>query len=773
MMMMMMNVYTKLVLHLFIVSTSISLITGHKSQIHKRMTNEHLVRTFRVDSHEQVPSYDIVHIRSIQRRGADDEDSKVLHMSAFGKKIKLDLKKNDDVNSNIKGVKIFSAQTKPDGHVDLQEEHDSGEETSDEIGEAYQDKEKMAAVVLRHGVNGDLEVEGIIGHNLVVRPIPKSVLDEIDHLPGNWDYEEDETDDEYVDDEVFLDDNDPNDIGDKKIHKKVNNVNEKFNRVVKDVPHVVRTPGGGSVHVVYHTNTSEVDSDHTDYMFMEGAMEKKFAAKLNQVNSTHSRHKRATTGPIYPEILAIVDYESYIMHGKNNREIKRYMVSFWNGVDMRYRLLSSPKIRVSLAGIIISKDSNANPYLERNRLSRSNKDAVDATGALTDLGRYLYRERRLPVYDAAVVITKLDMCRRRYSSGRCNRGTAGFAYVGGACVVNKRLEKVNSVAIIEDTGGFSGIIVAAHEVGHLLGCVHDGSPAPSYLGGPGAKHCLWKDGYIMSDLRHTERGFKWSSCSIQQFNHFLNGETADCLFNYPSQSQNLERVLPGKLLSLDAQCKRDRGTSACFKDSRVCAQLFCFDSSSGYCVSYRPAAEGSPCGNGQHCRNGQCVPDNDNVIPDYSQQTETYVANQRSGFGGRQHYAEDKPQTTTTTTTTKSPSIYRTRKYQIRRPTRKYYGSYTTKSYNRSTRKPFTTRKPYRSIYSRSKYTHRIRSYVSSSSNKEPSKTDDDDTCVDKVRSVAGLTCSKFLERHKTHHCETNYMKQNCCASRLKICVQR
>lgn len=44
---------------------------------------------------------------------------------------------------------------------------------------------------------------------------------------------------------------------------------------------------------------------------------------------------------------------------------------------------------------------------------------------------------------------------------------SGFAYVGGACVVNKRLEKVNSVAIIEDSGGFSGIIVAAHEIGHL------------------------------------------------------------------------------------------------------------------------------------------------------------------------------------------------------------------------------------------------------------------------------------------------------------------
>ena len=34
------------------------------------------------------------------------------------------------------------------------------------------------------------------------------------------------------------------------------------------------------------------------------------------------------------------------------------------------------------------------------------------------------------------------------------------------------------------------------------------------------------------------------------------------------------------------------------KDDRVCAQLFCFDAGSGYCVSYRPAAEGSRCGDG-------------------------------------------------------------------------------------------------------------------------------------------------------------------------------
>ena len=71
------------------------------------------------------------------------------------------------------------------------------------------------------------------------------------------------------------------------------------------------------------------------------------------------------------------------------------------------------------------------------------------------------------------------------------------------------------------------------------------------------------------------------------------------MYNSPHETESLPRVLPGKLLTLDAQCRKDRGTSACFKDDRVCSQLFCFDAGSGYCVSYRPAAEGSRCGDNQ------------------------------------------------------------------------------------------------------------------------------------------------------------------------------
>lgn len=46
------------------------------------------------------------------------------------------------------------------------------------------------------------------------------------------------------------------------------------------------------------------------------------------------------------------------LHGGDNVQIKRYFVSFWNGVDLRYKLLKGPKIRISIAGIIISRVIN-------------------------------------------------------------------------------------------------------------------------------------------------------------------------------------------------------------------------------------------------------------------------------------------------------------------------------------------------------------------------------------------------------------------------------
>ncbi|XP_037955326.1 uncharacterized protein LOC119685179 isoform X2 [Teleopsis dalmanni] len=499
--------------------------------------------------------------------------------SAFGENLNLTLRPTKGLFKDAPHkLRMWTVHSEPNAThgLDLQEVFDESAQSSEQIGEVFQDEENMAAILMRrHGETGDLVMEGSIGHEMVIKPVPHELSpnkEQAHHII----YKREAQPLEHLSDFAFME---PDDL---RTSEKL----EKLQRRQKRSANL--------------DDTAELTKEDEDAMHDE----------LTEDEEEHTRAKRQAPYIIYPEVLVIVDYDGYRLHGGDNLQVKRYFISFWNGVDLRYRLLKGPRIRISIAGIIISRGRDATPYLERNRVGR---DAIDSAAALTDMGKYLFRERRLPVYDIAVAITKYDMCRRR-KGGRCTKGTAGFAYVGGACVVNKRLEKVNSVAIIEDTGGFSGIIVAAHEVGHLLGAVHDGSPPPSYLGGPGAQRCRWEDGYIMSDLRHTERGFRWSPCTVQSFHHFLNGDTATCLHNAPHEDGALGRSLPGTLLSLDAQCRRDRGTYACFKDERVCAQLFCFDAQTGYCVAYRPAAEGSSCGNGLHCLDGRCAPLPTNAI---------------------------------------------------------------------------------------------------------------------------------------------------------------
>ncbi|XP_033248316.1 uncharacterized protein LOC108160508 isoform X6 [Drosophila miranda] len=607
--------------------------------LHKYMSPEQLQSVFHVDSHDAVPHYEVVQLlhhdpHQRQRRSISDSRRAVtalpphhvkkdlsknsyyselkhqamasggnhlsgldvsaiqshnVSFSAFGHHLNLTLRPTKGLFKDTPHqLRMWSVGGEPNAThgLDLQE-IPKEEHHKDEIGEVFQDERNMAAILMRrHMETGDLIMEGSIGHDLVIKPLPHELSpsqEEAHHIVYK---REASAAEDQLSDFAFME---PDDL---LASEKLERLQRRQRRKRRSVP----------------TSPDFEDLNDED----EGVLDAEPQTAESRTR-TRTRSRRQAPYIIYPEVLVIVDYDGYRLHGGDNLQVKRYFISFWNGVDLRYRLLKGPRIRISIAGIIISRGRDATPYLERNRVGR---DAIDSAAALTDMGKYLFRERRLPVYDIAVAITKYDMCRRR-KGGRCTKGTAGFAYVGGACVVNKRLEKVNSVAIIEDTGGFSGIIVAAHEVGHLLGAVHDGSPPPSYLGGPGAQRCRWEDGYIMSDLRHTERGFRWSACTVQSFHHFLNGDTATCLHNAPHEDSALGRSLPGTLLSLDAQCRRDRGTYACFKDERVCAQLFCFDAQTGYCVAYRPAAEGSACGNGYHCLDGRCTPLPSNIIPDY------------------------------------------------------------------------------------------------------------------------------------------------------------
>jgi len=551
--------------------------------LHLHLSVDELRHTFAVERHEDVPDYELFHVHSVSKRSVGDRHRRSVHVKAFGNEIDLDLEINREIDNSIR---MFYADSH--GPSDINIERVDGDQDMF-VGDPYQDVRHEAALLVDHADDDTLQLNGVV-QDLVIAPTPQ-------RLHGHFEAPS-------RDDDMLLKDDEQADLGSTEAE---DSGSTRHMRQRRSTPQ--HTSG---LHFIYKRATTEAGAaqagaiDNEDSLLIEQDPSEVEQTREKRETADHHRQKR-NAADLYPEVLLIVDYETYQAHGYSAKKLKRYMMSFMNAVDLRYKSVSQPSITIKVAGIVISKNKEATPYLEQHMVD---KNSLNAVKALESIGKYLFRERRLPSYDAAMVITKRDMCTRSSNWGSCNKVTAGYAYVGGGCSISKYYNKINSVALIEDTGGFSGIIVATHELGHLMGAVHDGSPPASYLGGPGARKCSWEDGYIMSDLRRDYKGLQWSVCSLNQFAHFAGDRRSRCMQNYPSARRNLPSVgkLPGKLMSVDAQCKRDRGSSACFKDHRVCAELYCFEASSGYCVSYRPAAEGSACGKGMHCIDGQCAP---------------------------------------------------------------------------------------------------------------------------------------------------------------------
>ena len=366
-----------------------------------------------------------------------------------------------------------------------------------------------------------------------------------------------------------------------------------------------------------------------------------------------------------------------------------------------------------------------------------------------------------------------------------SRATAGYAYVGGACVRNVYLKKISSVALVEDSGGYSGVIVTAHEIGHLLGAVHDGDSSPSYLRGPGAKSCPWSQGFIMSDLRRTARGQLWSDCSVKQIRHFLKTTTASCLHNPPRhQDYSLPgpSSLPGTQLSLNAQCFADRGTRACYHDYRVCAQLFCYNRDYKGCYAYRPAVEGSSCGNGKMCIGGKCVKKSTrktvsrkpNLIKMQKKQktvtTEIPAKNAKTKTVILNMQISRKPKIKTETNLRNSYA-QRTSKPKINPTKTKSTYKTTRKPTITTTRKPTTTttRKPITTTRKQQNKTSKPSGKTNVSKNKNYSRSEGE--CTDSFSVLGSLSCVELFQRYAFHYCKRNkVIKKKCCKTFRKVC---
>lgn len=334
------------------------------------------------------------------------------------------------------------------------------------------------------------------------------------------------------------------------------------------------------------------------------------------VISTTAKTSIETQKPII-EVLCFVDFDTFKLHANEktgeiaDKEVEKYFLPFWKNVDHYFSLLN---IGISLKGIIIAHTREEENIFLNSQKNKLFMDAYNSPNTLETFGKYIFlNKNHLPVHDVAIVITQSVLCKEKKNVSQkdstessCHANDDVATHLNGIC------SDTSSVAIIRDENKiYTGVRSAVFAIGQLLGIPKDGENQ--------AKHCKSTDGYFMSGntLFDSSYKFKWSNCSIEEFENHLKSSTTtntlSCLFNQSNKQEiNFSEVpLPGQILSLDNYCEKLTGYKACSYDD-VCSSLTCsYDGNCGRKIK-GPAIESSWCGENStstmRCSYGKCVP---------------------------------------------------------------------------------------------------------------------------------------------------------------------
>ncbi|XP_052079211.1 uncharacterized protein LOC127717564 isoform X2 [Mytilus californianus] len=329
------------------------------------------------------------------------------------------------------------------------------------------------------------------------------------------------------------------------------------------------------------------------------------------IEKTFPEHRRKKRAPSYNvEVLFVVDYSIYKHWYDKNRgssakaihSIRQIYAFVVNGMDGRYKSMSSNFIGIVFAGLIVSKTPSESEWTESLKQTHETPNLVNAHKALEKFQKWVQKQTDLPSNDHVMLLTRYSLSSLQSSS------LQGYAYVGAIC-------SQSSQSIMEESDDYSMITVAAHELGHSLGASHDGE----------GNSCRLDAYFIMAATNQPSMGnpnpWRFSSCSVDYFHQTirrLDSKRKNCLTSFGPQYNPNEIVpylskLPGELYTADEQCQSRNGdkSSLCREQYKgdyrqMCGLMWCRDDKTQGCNSMVPA-DGTLCDSKHWCRNGVCT----------------------------------------------------------------------------------------------------------------------------------------------------------------------
>uniref|UniRef100_L7LQF2 Putative tick salivary metalloprotease n=1 Tax=Rhipicephalus pulchellus TaxID=72859 RepID=L7LQF2_RHIPC len=245
---------------------------------------------------------------------------------------------------------------------------------------------------------------------------------------------------------------------------------------------------------------------------------------------------------VYLELMILVD--SYFRWQFDSKDsMLTYLLITINAVNLKYLSISDPEVEIIFRAVEVFNHQMENKFLVRNG-TKSIKDR-DTLFALQKF--VIHNYEKYYTFDALYFITGLDM--GYYYFGGFDTDIQGIAFLGGVCTI----DKLGMGEDKKDT--YSGVRITAHELGHLLGCPHDGEQYRFFS----SKNCSDSYGFIMTYWSNTSRSMKFSPCCNQAISELARSPYGDCL-ETKNATRRINRkldtvLLPGEKLDRDRVCQ--------------------------------------------------------------------------------------------------------------------------------------------------------------------------------------------------------------------------